>query len=306
MEQRETFTFGAELGDHLRLEVRMDAQGRPHLTLFRGRAEVSLLKPTLALLRYMVERPKQKLLEGDILAALWPDETNPNIVEKHISFLRKRALNDHPGFIQTIPKVGYKWLTDVQREGDLGDLEAFPKWNRPRFYELLGKVERGTHKEEEDLRIVTTGFNSGVSELDLEGLLRRNVRVKIVMMNPQNDALIDARYSLRKDRPKERAVRELNEQITEIQKLASQFPPVESPEPKGTLELKISDTMPCGFVVHSKNWALLGVFLAHDSYVAGPMLQIRSDTELWKKLRLDWDARWATAKLSAPEKRRKH
>lgn len=174
------------------------------------------------------------------------------------------------------------------------------------IYELLGKVERGTHKEEEDLRIVTTGFNSGVSELDLEGLLRRNVRVRIVMMNPQNGALIDARYSLRKDRTKERAVRELNEQIMEIQKLASQFPPVVSPEPKGTLELKLSDTMPCGFLVHSKNWALLGMFLAHDSYVAGPMLQIRSDTELWKKLRLDWDARWATAKLPAPEKRRKH
>jgi hypothetical protein len=40
---------------------------------------------------------------------------------------------------------------------------------------------------------------------------------------------------------------------------------------------------------------LLGVFLAHDSYTAGPMLEIRSDSEAWETLYLDWKARWKAA-----------
>jgi hypothetical protein len=62
--------------------------------------------------------------------------------------------------------------------------------------------------------------------------------------------------------------------------------------------------MPCGFIAHSNSWALLGIFLAHDSYVAGPMLQIRSDTELWQKLRADWDTRWKAAHMGARKKER--
>jgi Transcriptional regulatory protein, C terminal len=298
MERHATFTFGEKFGEPFRLEARLDPRGRLHLTLFRGFDEVrNLLNPTLELLRYMAERHNKELLEADILKALWPS-ASPDIIDTHVHSLRKALLEDdpkNPRFIETLPKRGYRFLPKVLREGDLGGIEVFGEWNRARFYELLGSVERGPEHDHDDLRIVTTGFNQGISELDLTGLLRRHVRVKILMMNPENDALISARYSLRKDKPKPRALRELREQIAEIESLSKKYPPATSGEPKGMLELRLSDIMPAGFMVHSREWALLGVFLAHDTYAAGPMLEIRSDIELWERLRADWDARWKVA-----------
>jgi len=114
-------------------------------------------------------------------------------------------------------------------------------------------------------------------------------------MNPANEGLTDARYSIRQDKPKERGLRELKEQVSEIQKLALQYPPGAKGDKRGTLEFALSNVMPCGFVAHTRGWALLGVFLAHDSYTAGPMLEIRSDSEAWETLYLDWKARWKAA-----------
>jgi hypothetical protein len=133
--------------------------------------------------------------------------------------------------------------------------------------------------------------------MHLDALLRRNVRIKILMLNPENEALVKARHSLRKDKSMERALRELKEQIEEIEKLAHAYPA--SGERGGTVELGLSDMMPCGFVVHTKHAALLGIFPAHDSYVAGPMLEIRSDTETWRTLYTDWKERWQDAKQTS-------
>lgn len=116
------------------------------------------------------------------------------------------------------------------------------------------------------------------------------------MMNPDNEVLTNARFSLRQDKTKVEGLRELRKQVDELKKLASQYPPsTRSGERRGTFEYALSDIQPCGFLVHAKKWALLGVFLAHDSYIVGPMLEIRSDIELWKKLAVDWEARWTAA-----------
>ena len=305
MERHATFTFGEKFGEPFRLEVRRDSQGDLHLALFHGLQKVKLLDPALKLLRYMVERPDKVLLKPDILNALWPEAT-PSIVDTHVSALRNVLLNDepaHPRFIETVTGHGYRFMLQVERDGELGGVEAFALWSRPRFYELLESARRGPEDEREDLRIVTTGFNQGVSELDLNGLLRRHVRVKILMMNPENEALIDSRYSLREDKPKPRALRELKEQIAEIERLAKIYPPAKPPQRKGSLELRLSDIMPAGFMVHGKEWALLGIFLANDTYAAGPMLEIRADTELWERLRADWDARWKAAHTAARKER---
>lgn len=307
MERHETFSFGAEFGESFHLEVRLDSQGQPHLKLLQGRHEVKeVARRTLELLRYLLQRPKRDLLESDIFDAVWPEEADENNVEKHISFARAALSDDpkNPRFIATLPRRGYRFLVDVQSKGDIGRVQVFAEWSRARFYELLGTVERGSEQDRDDLRIVTTGFNQGISELDLTGLLRRNVRVSILMMNPQNDALVDARYSLREDKPKPRALRELKEQIAEIDQLSGKFRQSGSAEPKGSLELRLSDIMPCGFMVHSKEWALLGIFLANDTYASGPMLEIRSDSELWKKLHSDWNARWKAAHASTRKKER--
>jgi DNA-binding winged helix-turn-helix (wHTH) protein len=301
MEQREILTFGAEYGEPFRLETRIDAHRQQHLKLYQGAREIrhkNLLHPTLLLLRHLAKNFRQDLFEGDILNLLWPEGRDEGLVEKHISALRgKDVLNDQPPhrFIKTIPRHGYRFLADVRVEGNLGGIQIFEKWNRPRFYELLGAVERGREDGSEDLRIVTTVFNSSISELGLDALLQKRVRIKILMMNPENEPLMHARFSLRKDAVKHRILQDQRQQIADLKKLASQHPPSSPIDQAGTLEFRVSDIMPPGFVAHSLKWALYGVFLAQESYVAGPLLEIRADTELWRQLHTDWKLRWADA-----------
>jgi len=54
--------------------------------------------------------------------------------------------------------------------------------------------------------------------------------------------------------------------------------------------------MPCGFVVHSKEWAILGLMPAQSSYVTGPMIETATGTRMWNVLADDWKLRWAAAK----------
>jgi hypothetical protein len=250
----------------------------------------------MALLQYFLEHPRKLCAKADILRAVWTEDADPTIVEHHIWELRKilDPKNPHePLFIETKRKEGYEFLLDVERKGDLGSVQVFAKWSRERFYGLLEKLERGDEQEDEDLRIATTGFNAGVSELGLERLLNRHVRIRVIMVNPLNRPLLDARYLLRKDRTKKYNIRELNQQVSDLSELAREYPPHPlSVEPRGMIELKLSDAMPCGFVAHTKSRALLGIFVAHDSYIAGPMFEIRSESEIWETLYTDWKARW--------------
>jgi hypothetical protein len=294
MERHETLTFCTKADEQYRLEIRLRPGGLKTLKLFHKDEELrGVFDRSLRLLQFMAERPKTDVTKNDIMDGLGL-EGGPNTVDKYISELRDVLIDSHkePRFIETVPG-GYKFRVDVSREGDLG-IDAFPKWNRARFYELLSNVKRG-EDEGEDLRIVTTGIGSSVEELDLKGLLRKQLRIKLLFMNPANEGLTDARYSIRQDKPKERGLRELKEQVSEIQKLALQYPPGAKGDKRGTLEFALSNVMPCGFVAHTRGWALLGVFLAHDSYTAGPMLEIRSDSEAWETLYLDWKARWKAA-----------
>lgn len=300
MEPRsESLLFSANTGAPFLLEVRRDSLGELHLVLFHGHDVVDgLFRPTLALLRYMAERPNKELHNDDLLNDLWP-ESVPNIVEKHVSLIRN-ALGDtkpplEPLFIQTIHGSGYKFLPEVRRSGDLGDIDAYPEWSNERFFQLLKQVERGTGKESDDLRIASTALSCGFGELRLERLILKNrVRIKILMMNPENLPLIEARYMLRKDKSYDRTVRELRDQIAEIEKLSRLYP-VGPDQTRGSLELHLSDSMPCGCLIHAANWALLGIFLAHDSYSAGPMMEFRGDSEPWRVLHDDWAVRWDAA-----------
>lgn len=300
MEPRsESLSFGLKSGPPCRLEVRLDSMGELHFTLFRGLTVVDLFRPTLVLLRYMAERPNTELKTDDILNDLWP-ESGPNIVEKHISFLRN-ALEDtkapkEPSFIKTIHGSGYAFTPEVTRVGDLGDMEAYPEWSNKRFFHLVKHVERGTKNEDEDLRIVCTALSCGVGELKLERLILNNrVRIRILMINPNNVPLIEARYLLRRDKSYERCIRELKDQVTELDELSRRYPAVDPEQSRGSLEFHLSDAMPCGCVIHTANWALLGIFLAHDTYSAGPMIEVRGDSEPWKMLYEDWKVRWTKA-----------
>jgi hypothetical protein len=175
------------------------------------------------------------------------------------------------------------FLPDVRRQGDLGGIEAFLKWHPGRFSDLLKGVDHDDGKQE-DLRIVTVAFSPSVQELHLDDILARGGRIKIVMTNPANSQLLEARHGLRKDRFTAREGRDhIIKQLEQLADIRAEF---------ANLEVRLSDAMPCGFVAHSNNWALAGMFPAQGSYVIGPMIEVSADTELWKTLYTDWFVRW--------------
>lgn len=325
MEEIERLFFGEEHGENFRLETRRDPQGRLHMRLFRGNVlEDTVKAKTLEFLRYIAKRAKRDLYKSDLYVALWPNSQDPQIVETYVRFART-ALGDVPGvqskYIKTIHGEGYRFACSVRKEGDLDAIQAYSEWNPKRFGELLGSIQRGNPGESEDLRIVTTGVSGGLEWFNLNDLLRRKVRIRMIFLDPGCTVLADARYSLRKDKLKARCLKELGDQILEASELAAQhqFPqrplitlPAENrtaastrandqpddveEEIEGAFEFAVSRLMPCGFVALTKNWALLGIFLANQSFVYGPMFIAHSGTHAWDRLESDWQARWNDVK----------
>jgi DNA-binding winged helix-turn-helix (wHTH) protein len=245
---------------------------------------------TLKLLRYLAdEHPGEELTQDEIADALWPDDSGGNNVQKQASMLRD-ALDDHLKpyhYINTLPNNrGYKFIAPVHAEGDLGRLDGLLKWSNPRFFDLLGKVRR--HDEDaEDLRFATVAFSPSIQDMGFEDLLcQHHVRIRIVLTNPENMELLEARHGLRQDEmTAEDGQAQIKKQIATLARTKARFP-------NETLEWRLSDAMPCGFVAHSRNWALLGIFPAQGSYVTGPMIEVPGGTELWAMLHDDWNRRW--------------
>jgi hypothetical protein len=166
------------------------------------------------------------------------------------------------------------------------------EWRNHRFYELLRTVRRGEEKaEDDDLRIVTTQFIA-VMELGLEELLDRGVRIKILMMNPKNRRLLEARFKIRSDGydPKH-AAEGIREQIERLKQMGCYV----AGRSNGTLQVRVSDLMPSCFCVCTREWALVGLFLGQWAYVRGPMIEVQSGTKTWETLNADFEARWAAA-----------
>lgn len=277
-------------GFQLEISSNLYIPNEVHRALYRGKEPVRLEPVSLKLLECLARRPKETLHGKDLSWAVRRDpEDKGGNIEQHISSIRK-ALNDNPRdpeFIRTIPTQGYCFLPDVKREGDFGGFEV-STWHQSRFLELIAAIEKGDDKEE-DLRVVTVAFSCGVQDLRLEDLLEKDVRIKIVMMNPGNTTLLEARHGLRTDKitPK-KGQNQIKDQVAELLSMMSKFP--------NFLEVRLSDAMPAGFIAHSNNWAITGMFLAQGSYVTGPMIEASADTEVWKKLYTDWRVRWEGAK----------
>jgi len=302
MERHRTFTFGRECGTAFRLQVR-DNDGRRNLSLTQGGRSIHGLSPqALELMQYLLDRTGKDCFRDDILDAISPSSDH-NLVDKYISDLREKLSPDKADLEKYIETVagGYRFRLEVETHGDLGSMDGFSEWNKLRFHELMGELKRGP-EEGEDLRIVTTGISPTLDILDFRGLLRKGLRIKILFLNPANKDLCEARYGLRTDKTPERCTRELQDQIGDIHAIARQYASGDRTKNEGSLEYGLSDAMPCGFVIHTTRWALLGIFLAHTSYSDGPMFEIRSETVAWKQLHDDWKARWEAARKPVTRK----
>lgn len=210
-----------------------------------------------------------------------------------------------------IPTIGYKFLRQGNRvprspATPLPASRLYDEWDQRVFFEVIREVETDEPGEERegDLKIVTSLFHD-VMDLRLHKLLLRGHHIKILMMDPENRSLIQARYSRhRKDfgrSPAERALRNLTRQIVQLTTQLPQAARDERPECTGTIEVRLSNIMPCGFLVLTRRRALLGAMLAHRSYIeGGPMTEIsRDNSTLWELLNGDWQARWEDAKRVA-------
>jgi DNA-binding winged helix-turn-helix (wHTH) protein len=302
MEYRgEVLSFGQE---PFRLEIRShpESAASPHRTLSRAGRKVKAEKRSLELLELFLRQPHHDWHEPDIEQRLWQSDQVGN-VEHHIYRLRK-ALGDDPKaprFIETIPGYGYRFMVDVKPEGlsgrDGAPNAAYTKiieqWDEKRFLDFLNETTRGEESDEEgDLRILTTAFTRGIPD-SLPDLLENNVRIKVLVTS---EALIRARNKLRPDNKPPKALRTLRDQLHTLDTMKKR-------STGGMLDVLETDVMPCGFVAHSRHGALLGLFLATESYGRGPMIEVGPGTKLWEILRADWKEIWKDAARRARTKK---
>ena len=160
----------------------------------------------------------------------------------------------------------------------------FHEWDK--LYDLLDEIERGDG--EEDLRIMTSYFIDWVSiQQPLRRLLRKDVRIKILLMNPENKELVEARFGIRCDSASPSEVEpELQRQIKSL----------ENDPLLKKIEVLQSDIMPSGFVVLTSKWIIFGFMPAKGPYKEGPMIRDTSDSDIWKLFDDDWKIRWEQKK----------
>jgi DNA-binding winged helix-turn-helix (wHTH) protein len=284
-----TFKFG-----RFRLVIRPHptVRNRVRLALFHDDDDepVHAEPQQLELLRLFLEHYPDEVVTAETIAdTLWPHSFNGiNLVQKQMTELR-RILGDNfrdPLYIRTV-RDGYKFIAAVEAEGDLGRIDGLLKWSTELLHKRLHQLRRNDN-DPEDLRIVTGGLVPHKQVFDFEDCFRLGLRVRIVMTNPENKLLLKARHDLRLDKyTAEKAQADIREEIDYLTLMMSRFP-------ADILQVRLSNVIP-SLIVHSRPWALLGIFPAQGSYSLGPMVDTTYGTSLWKALYDDWKTRWDKA-----------
>ena len=85
-------------------------------SLWRQQARISMAPKVFDVLRHLVENAGRLVTQQELLDAVWPQTfVQPEILRKYILEIRK-ALGDppnHPVFIETLPKRGYRFIAPV-------------------------------------------------------------------------------------------------------------------------------------------------------------------------------------------------
>jgi hypothetical protein len=127
-------------------------------------------------------------------------------------------------------------------------------------------------------------------------LRKRGANVKIVMMDPRNEALVNARFERRRDRPPEIAFEDLARQLRELRALAAEegF--------SGTFEVRTTEIMPFGFFLECGRDIVMGVLPPLSGYHNCPMIRVTSDSLLGQELKKNWPAYWSARSSREIEK----
>jgi DNA-binding winged helix-turn-helix (wHTH) protein len=85
--------------------------------LKRGDEDLSLPPKTFAVLLYLVQRHGRLVKKNDLLDGVWADTV---VTENALTWCIKEVRNaidddaQHPRYIQTVPRVGYKFIAPVE------------------------------------------------------------------------------------------------------------------------------------------------------------------------------------------------
>jgi eukaryotic-like serine/threonine-protein kinase len=94
-----------------------------HLLLKHGQP-LQLPPKAFEILALLVQRRGALMAKGELLQAVWPDTfVEENNLTQYVSMIRKTLgeINDQK-YIQTVPKLGYRFVSDVRDVGDEADL----------------------------------------------------------------------------------------------------------------------------------------------------------------------------------------
>src|SRR5215470_5749951 len=114
--------FVYEFGD-FRLDVR-------ERRLLRGGRPISLTAKVFETLKILLDRPGRLMTKDELMRQLWPDTVvEENNLSHNISVLRQ-VLGEKDGgrapLIETVPRVGYRFLASVTQKGVGADARVRP------------------------------------------------------------------------------------------------------------------------------------------------------------------------------------
>jgi hypothetical protein len=167
-------------------------------------------------------------------------------------------------------------------------------WTKDTLESILDEIKHTepTQDCDDDLRISTSAFPPEMYPDDkLQKLLKhRHLRIKIILTNPKRRDLIWSRNEARTDQESpERALGSIKYQYERLSNPES-FPP--STKGGGRFAVKVSNLMPLGFYILTKDKAFIGWLWSNTSFSAGPLLEVDCSSPLWRSLQTDWKTRW--------------
>jgi hypothetical protein len=143
-----------------------------------------------------------------------------------------------------------------------------------------------------EIRIWTTFMRfPGSVDVLLYKLVNKGAKVKILILNSENDGLVRGKYRLREEplQP-EKAKKKLKDQIAKIREIAEKM---KQNRAKGSLDISACDSIPFGVFYQIGNRLMcIGYALPLQAWTNGPLVKIYPGTRQWEILKKNWEICW--------------
>jgi hypothetical protein len=194
------------------------------------------------------------------------------------------------------------WALDLNGKANSAKIYQTSEWSveevetilRDFAHKFASKSDNAIHSSsgDDEIRIWTTfmRFPGGVDALFYK-LVKLNVKVKILILNPENDGLVRGKYRLREEPLKpELAKEKLKDQIIKIRRIADDL---RRKNAKGSLAISECDSIPFGVFYQLGNRVMLvGYALPLDAWTNGPLVKIYPGSKQWDILKENWESCW--------------